>query len=122
MLDSSVCLDIIKLVNHRGSALADKLKIYNLIDYAQKNKIDFLPIFALVELCYNRETLEMQFDKFFDFNYRIQFAFEFPLKRFKKSTIILSVISMPLNQVNHLPEKLLRQLLTLESIPIMQRF
>lgn len=84
VLDSSVCLDIIKLVDHKNKATSDKQKIYNLIDYSQKNEVDFFSIFALVESCYNRTTLKIQSDKFFDFNCRIQFAFFYPLKKLRK--------------------------------------
>ncbi len=84
VLDSSTCLDIVKLVNHKEKAHADKLKIYKLIDYVQTNNVEVLSIFALVESCYDRNTLKLQSDKFCDYSRRIQFAFQFPLKKFKR--------------------------------------
>lgn len=84
VLDSCVCIDVVKLVNWKAEAKSEKTKIFNLIDYVQKNDIMFLPIFALIESCYDRETLKIKSEKLFDYNSKIQFAFEFPLKKFKR--------------------------------------
>lgn len=84
ILDSSVCIDIIKLVNYKKKANSDKMKIFNLIDFVQKNNIDYLPILALVESCYDREALIIQPRKLFDYKNKLQFAFEYSIKEFKK--------------------------------------
>lgn len=86
VLDSSVCMDIINIVKHKKSAHCDKNKIYNLIDFIQKNKGigEHFSLFALLELCYDKTTLELQSEKYIDFKNMIDYAFEYPLKRFKK--------------------------------------
>lgn len=84
VLDSSICMDIVNLVKHKKSAHCDKNKIYNLIDFVQKNKVEHFTLFALLELCYDRNTLELQSEKYFDFKNMIDYAFQYPLKKFKK--------------------------------------
>jgi hypothetical protein len=84
VLDSSVCLDIVSLVRDRKSSGADKIKIFNLIEYVQKNKTDWTPIFALIESCYDRTTLDLKQDKLFDYKNKIDFAFKYPIKVLKK--------------------------------------
>lgn len=84
VLDSSVCLDIVSLVRDKQSSGADKVKIFNLIEYVQKNKTDWTPVFALLESSYHRTTLEMNYVKLFDYNNKIDFAFEYPIKFLKK--------------------------------------
>lgn len=84
VLDSSVCLDIINVIRWKKSSHAEKAKIFNLIEHAQKNEIDWTPIFALLESCYDRKTLAIQEEKLLDFKERIDFAFQFPSKLLKK--------------------------------------
>lgn len=84
VLDSSVCLDIINLINEKKASGSDKEKIFNLIEYAQKNKINQISLFALLESCYNRETLEIQTGKLIEFKDKIDFAFQYPVARLKK--------------------------------------
>lgn len=84
VLDSSVCIDIINLVKWKEKANSDKNKIYNLIEYLQDNKIDYFSIFALVESCYNRDTLKIEDEKYCDYTAKLKFAFEFPIKKIKK--------------------------------------
>lgn len=83
VLDSSVCIDIINLVKWKKNAHCDKTKIYNLIDFIQKYKIQYITLFALLESCYDRTTLEINSEKYFDFQNMIEYAFQFPLKKFK---------------------------------------
>ncbi|ADR23464.1 hypothetical protein MATR_26840 [Marivirga tractuosa] len=84
ILDSCVCLDIITLIKHKKSARVDKIKIFNLIEYIQKNNIEAIPIFALIELCYDKSTFEIQEDKLWDIKNKIDFALKYPIKRLKK--------------------------------------
>lgn len=84
VLDSSVCMDIVNLVKHKKDAHCDKNKVYNLIDFVQKNKVDHFTLFALLELCYDKNTLELKSEKYFDFKNMIDYAFQYPLKKFKK--------------------------------------
>lgn len=84
VLDSSVCLDIVNIIRRKQSAHSDKTKVFNLIEYVQKNGIDWTPIFALIESCYDRKTLDIQEDKFLDFKNKIDFAFQYPFKLLKR--------------------------------------
>lgn len=88
VLDSSVCIDIRNLINWKKDATADKNKIFSLIEYAQKNNIQWFPLFALIESCYDRQTLEIKADELFDFNNKIDFAFYYPIKELKKFNYI----------------------------------
>ena len=84
VLDSCVCFDIISLIKGKEASISDKEKIFNLIGYAQNNKIRHFSLFALLESCYNRNTLEIQTDKFNEFWKIIDFAFQHPVARLKK--------------------------------------
>ena len=48
ILDSCVCLDIITLIKHKKSARVDKIKIFNLREYIQKNNIDVTKSFGFL--------------------------------------------------------------------------
>ncbi|TSJ44982.1 hypothetical protein [Fluviicola chungangensis] len=80
ILDSCVCLDIITFVKHKKSAKVDKTKIFNLVRYVQKHKVNYTSIFALTELCYDRSTLEIIEDKLWDFKHKVDFVFGYPIK------------------------------------------
>ncbi|NMR35328.1 hypothetical protein HIO71_14165 [Chryseobacterium aquaticum] len=84
VLDTSVCLDIVSLVKHGKNSKAEKTKIFNLIEYSQKNDIEHFDFFALLESSYNRNTLEIQYDKFEDFQSILYFAFNIPIKKFRR--------------------------------------
>jgi hypothetical protein len=84
VLDTSVCLDIVSLVKHGKDSKADKAKIFNLIEYAQKNDIEHFDFFALLESSYDRTTLDIRYDKFNDFQSMIYFAFNIPIKKFRR--------------------------------------
>lgn len=84
VLDSSVCLDILNLIREKEASGSDKEKIFNLIEYSQKNKINQISLFALLESCYDRKTLEIQTGKLIEFRNKIDFAFQYPLARLKK--------------------------------------
>jgi hypothetical protein len=84
LLDSCVCLDIVNFVKYKKSAQVDKSKIFNLIDYIQKNNVQTTPIFALAELCYDRRTLVLKEDKLWDIKNKIDFALRFPIKKLKQ--------------------------------------
>jgi hypothetical protein len=84
VLDSSVCLDIINLIRNKQSARVDKQKVFNLIEYVQKNKVKTTPVLALSELCYDRNSFKLLEDKMWDFKNKIDFAFDFPIKLLKR--------------------------------------
>lgn len=83
VLDSSICMDIVNLVNKKESCRADKVKIFNLIAYAQINKINHFALYALLELSYDRETLKINEEKFFDYKNKLDYAFGYPIERLK---------------------------------------
>ena len=84
VLDSSVCLEIINLVNYKSSARVDKEKIFNLMEYVQTNNIEQISMFALIELCYDRQTLEINEEKFWEFKNKLDFAFSYRIKLFRR--------------------------------------
>ncbi|WP_264530150.1 hypothetical protein [Flavobacterium sp. N502540] len=69
-------MDIVDLVNKKESCRADKVKIFNLISYAQINKINHFALFALLELSYDRETLKIKEEKFFDYKNKLDYPAE----------------------------------------------
>ena len=84
VLDSSVCLDIVSLVNKKEINKESKRKVFELIKYSQKKSMPPFEIFALLELSLNKVTYKLNTDKFTDFGNKLKFAFQFPLERFKK--------------------------------------
>ena len=84
ILDSSVCLDIINLIKHKKNANVDKQKVFTLIEYVQKNKVEQTPIFALTELCYDRKTFNISDGKLWDMKNKLDFAFKYPIKLLKR--------------------------------------
>lgn len=80
VLDSCVCLDIVNFIKWKDKSKFDKSKIFELIEYAQKHKIKHFSLYALVD----RETVELQSEKFIDFKNKIAFAFQIPIKKLKK--------------------------------------
>ena len=85
VLDSSVCLDIVNIVNKRDINKDSKRKVFELIDYSQKKSMLPFEIFALLELSLDKITYKLNTDKFFDLSNKLKFAFQFPLKRLKKN-------------------------------------
>lgn len=82
-IDSCVCLQIIKLVDHGKKATEiDKEKIFNLKEYIQKNNIELSPLFGIMELCSRNENFDTQ--KFWDFKHRIDFFLLISLKNLKQ--------------------------------------
>lgn len=113
LLDSSVCLDIVDLIRKKRYSQADKTKVFNLIEYAQKTKVHWTPICALIELCYDRESFEIKEDKLWDFKNKLDFAFEYPLKLLKKfeydyetNYVILEKRRLSINSIKPLTENL----------------
>lgn len=83
VLDSCICIDIVNMISKKHEDKNNKTKIFNLIEYAQNSKINHLSIYALVESCYDRKTLEIQSEKFFNFKNKIDFAFQVPIEQLK---------------------------------------
>lgn len=84
VLDSSVCLDIVSIVNKRNIAKESKRKAFELLRYSQKKSFPPFDIFALLELSIDKITYKVNTDKFLDLSNKLKFAFQFPLERLKK--------------------------------------
>lgn len=84
VLDSSVCLGIASLAKWGKKSNAKKEKIFNLIEYSQKNELEHFPYFALLKSSYNRDTLEIDYDKFEDFFNLLYYVFNTPVKKFRR--------------------------------------
>lgn len=81
-LDSCVCLDIVKIIDHKKKAQnASKEKVMNLKKYLSISKLRIKPMFGLMELCYDQDRFNER--KFWDFNNRIRYYEEIPLKYFQ---------------------------------------
>jgi len=85
VLDSSVCLDIVSIVNKRDINKESKRKAFELIKYSQKKSMPPFEIFALLELTLDKVTYKLNTDKFLDISNKLKFAFQFPLERLKKN-------------------------------------
>ncbi len=85
VLDSSVCLDIVSIVNKRNINKDSKRKAFELIKYSQKKSMPPFEIFALLELSLDKLTYKINIEKFFDLGNKLKFAFQFPLERLKKN-------------------------------------
>lgn len=82
-LDSCVCLDIIKIIDHKNKARnVDKAKIVNFKNCISDSQIHISPLFGLMELCYKDDKFDE--DKFWDFNNRINFFEKIPKVYFKE--------------------------------------
>lgn len=84
VLDSSVYIDIANLIKWKKDFKSDKNKIFNLIEYIQKNNLDYFSHFSLLECSYDREMLLVDNEKFINDFAKLKFAFEYPLKKIKK--------------------------------------
>lgn len=93
VLDSSVCLDIINVVNKKPITKISKRKVFELIKYSQKKSMPIFEIFALLELSINKRTHQLDEKKFFDFSKKIKFAFGIHLKDLKKNNFNFSIKS-----------------------------
>jgi len=85
VLDSSICLDIVNIVNKKNIQKESKRKAFELIDYSQKKSMPPLGIFALLELSLDKTTYKVNTDKLLDLNNKLNFAFQFPLNRIRKN-------------------------------------
>lgn len=85
VLDSSVCLDIINIINKKNINKESKRKAFELIKYSKKKGISTFVILALLELSLDKSTYNLNTDKFIDLNNKLKFAFNFPLERLKKN-------------------------------------
>lgn len=82
VIDSNVCLEIIKFINHKKSATQiEKEKILNLIEFVQKNEaVEVFSLYSFMELSHNRGNLEINKEKFIEFKNKIDFAIQCPVK------------------------------------------
>lgn len=83
VLDSSVCLDILNLINKKNINKESKRKAIDLVRFLQKKGLEIFEFFALFELCYDKSKLELDEEKFDDFNYKIHYAFNIPFEKLR---------------------------------------
>ncbi|HAF28295.1 MAG TPA: hypothetical protein DCG75_04525 [Bacteroidales bacterium] len=79
LLDSCVCLDLIKFVNYKKKSQLDKAKLKNYLEYIKKHKIETISMFGLLELCHDPKTMEFDINKFWEFNNKIDFIEKIPM-------------------------------------------
>lgn len=91
VLDSSVCLDIVSVINKKYINKDSKKKVFELIEYSQKKSTPIFEILALLELTLDKSTYKLNRNKFFDLFYKLKFAFQFPVKRLKKNDFDYSI-------------------------------
>lgn len=87
VLDSSVCLDIISIVNKKHINKDSKRKAFELIKYSQKKSMPIFEILALLELSFEKSTFKLNTEKLLDFSNKLKFAFQFPLERISQMKI-----------------------------------
>ena len=85
VLDSSVCLDIISIVNKKHINKESRRKAFELIKYSYKKSMQIFEILALLELSTDKSTYKLNTEKFLDFSNKLNFAFHFPLERLRKN-------------------------------------
>ena len=101
VLDSSVCLDIVNIINKKNINKISKRKAFELIKYSQKKSMPIFELFASLELSINKITQQLDENKFLDFSRKIKFAFQVPLKDLKKNNFNFSMNSYPDIKMNN---------------------
>lgn len=79
LLDSCVCLDLVKFVDHKNNAKVDKTKVRKYLDYIKRSNIETISFFGLLELCHKPDTMSFDIDKFWDFKNRIHYIEKIPM-------------------------------------------
>lgn len=98
VLDSSVCLDIVNVVNKKQINKDSKRKVFELIEYSQKKSMQPFEYLALLELSLDKVTYKLDTDKFQDIKNKVSFAFQLPLERLKKNNFDYSTDHFPANK------------------------
>jgi hypothetical protein len=77
-LDANICLDILNFFENKG--LSDKalINIQTLILFCQQNKMEVVPKFGAMELCYNRNSQKLDITKYREFVNKIIYTFDRP--------------------------------------------
>ena len=100
VLDSSVCLDIVNIVNKKDINKDSKRKVFELIEYSQKKSMQPFEIFALLELSLDKITYKLNTCKFLDIGNKLKFAFQFPLEKLRKNDFDFSTNFFQANKPN----------------------
>ncbi|MDY7396337.1 hypothetical protein UMM65_13885 [Aureibaculum sp. 2210JD6-5] len=85
VLDSSVCLDIVNVVNKKANNKLSRRKAFEVLKYSKKKSMPPFIVFGLLELSLDKLTFRIDGEKFIDMSNKINFAFNFPLERLKKN-------------------------------------
>lgn len=80
VLDSCVCLDLIKLVDHKAKARIDKDSLFHLLELVSETNSEIFALGGILEMSHQKESMILDKSKFMDFFHRIKFAGMFPYK------------------------------------------
>lgn len=114
ILDSSVCLELVKFVDYRKKAVIERTKLINYLDYIHKHPVQTIPLLGLLELCHSSSTMSFDPSKLEDFKNRIDFIEQVPMNRvrsfrfdYQKEYKILRRLSFETTSLNSLKPLLL---------------
>lgn len=107
ILDSCVCLELVKFADYKNKANVDKKKIIHFLDYIHSKKVETICFLGLLELCHDPISMTFNENKFVDFKNRIDFLELIPLKYihscqfdFQRDYHINSKISFDTNSIS----------------------
>lgn len=86
VLDSNICLDMVKYANYAQKATINKKKLLHFLDYLRSTGLRTFQILGLLELSHDRERMIWNHNKFMDLKYKIDFLEQIPLKVVNKGT------------------------------------
>lgn len=107
ILDSCVCLELVKFADYKNKANVDRKKVIHFLDYIHNKKIEIISFSGLLELCHDSMTMTFNKIKFEDFKHRIDFLEQIPLKHihsgqfdFQRDYHITGKISFETNSIS----------------------
>jgi len=83
VLDSCMCLEIIKLADHKKKAKINHRLLLNFLDLFKRSKARLFSLGGLVELCTDHYSKEIDSEKFYDFFHRIKMIEILPIKHIR---------------------------------------
>jgi hypothetical protein len=83
-LDANICLDIVNLFDNKGTPDKALINIQTLILFCQQNKIEVIPKFGAMELCYDRISQKLDITKYREFVNKITYTFDTPFNELCK--------------------------------------
>ncbi len=83
VLDSCMCLELIKLADHKKKAKISHKLVFNFLDLVKRSKARLFPLGGIVELCTDHDSKEIDSEKFYDFFHRIKMIEILPIKHIR---------------------------------------